>query len=89
MYLASCHYSVWIVYNTKKAFNTRGAFQVSPCFDMQATILDLTTSNRSSLGEYANHLEAYASTAAKIIVGLGAVVIIAFLNSLLGRRRRT
>ena len=55
---------------------------------MQATILDLTTSNRSSLGDYANHLEAYAATAAKVFVGLGAVVIIAFLNSLLGRRRR-
>lgn len=55
---------------------------------LEATILDLTTSNRSSLGEYANHLESYAATAAKVIVGLGAVVIIAFLNSLLGRRRR-
>ena len=56
---------------------------------MQATILDLVTANRSSLGNYADHATNHASTLAKVIVGFGAVVIVAFLNSLLGRRRRT
>ncbi len=55
---------------------------------MQATILDLVTANRSSLGNYADHATNHASTLAKVIVGFGAVVIVAFLNSLLGRRRR-
>ena len=55
---------------------------------MQATILDLVTANRSSLGNYADHATHHASTLAKVIVGFAAVVIVAFLYSLLGRRRR-
>ena len=54
---------------------------------VQATILDLVTANRSSLGQYADHATSYASTIAKVIVGLGAVVIVAFLKSLVGHRR--
>ena len=55
---------------------------------MQATILNLVTANRSSLGNYADHATNHASTLAKVIVGFGAVIIVAFLNLLLGRRRR-
>ena len=54
---------------------------------VQATILDLVTANRSSLGEYADHATNYASTISKVIVGLGAVVIVALLKSLVGPRR--
>ena len=54
---------------------------------VQATILDLVTTNRSSLGEYADHATNYASTISKVIVGLGAVVIVALLKSLVGPRR--
>ncbi|DBA84212.1 TPA: hypothetical protein ACH3X2_006279 [Trebouxia sp. C0005] len=55
---------------------------------LEATILDLVTANKSSLGNYADHATNHASTLAKVIVGFGAIVIVAFLNSLLGRRRR-
>lgn len=55
---------------------------------LEAFILDLTTTHRSSLGDYANHVETHASTAAKVLVGLGAVVIVTFLNKILGGRRR-
>ena len=57
-------------------------------FGLQAFILDTTTANRSSLGDYADHVATHASTASKVIVGLGAIIIVAFLNKLLGRRRQ-
>ncbi|KAL0027925.1 hypothetical protein WJX79_003037 [Trebouxia sp. C0005] len=44
---------------------------------LEATILDLVTANKSSLGNYADHATNHASTLAKVIVGFGAIVIVA------------
>lgn len=59
------------------------------CLVVQASILDIATTHRSSLGDHADHVIKHASTASRVMVGLGAVVIVAFLNKLLGRRRRS
>lgn len=56
---------------------------------LEASILDVATTHRSSLGDHADHVIKYASIASRVMVGLGAVVIVAFLNKLLGRRRRS
>lgn len=55
---------------------------------LQATILDLTGTHRSSLGASADHLTTYASVIAKAIIAFGAIAILALLQRLRPRGAR-
>lgn len=56
---------------------------------LQATILDLTSTHKSSLGASADHLTTYASVIAKAVIAFGAIAILALLQRLRPRRANT